>query len=268
MTLNEFVGLSYQDLKKLDTDTLKKLVSEKGKSLNKRIRRIEKNPAELSQVSVATVKRSGGYFGIRGKNRKELLAEAKREQRFAKGKASTVSKAKAFKEKMQRAGGGMTSKEYGKKKRKEYIEHEKKLQTKKTGRTKKSKKSLTEKADLVEKKSRQEYDKKVTEYWENFNRWKEENPTIGSPTNVKNNVSYRAFKSPEEQWSRFTRLAARDAEKRENQYISTTGSDWASVEESDTPFNPDVTREIVPPTEKEIKEIEELINKTGGLPLF
>lgn len=260
MTLNEFAGLSYQDLKKLDTDTLKKLVSEKGKSLNKRIRRIEKNKSDLSQVSVKEVKRSGGYFGVKGKNRKELLAEAKREQRFARGKASTVRTAKTFKEEMQRRGGGMTAREYGKLKKKEFLEQEKKKSPTVKG---KKQKSLTERAEAVEKKARTEYDKKVSEYWENFRRWKEERPTIGSPTDVKNNVSSRAFKSPEEQREIFTKLAARDEAKREKEYIRTTGEEWATVEEKDTPFGVQETM-----TGKEIPEIEELIKKTGGIPLY
>ena len=113
MTLEEFSNLSYADLKKLDTPTLKKLVSEKGKSLNKRIKRIEKDP-EASQVSVDIVEKSGGKFKVGGKDRKALLAEAKREQRFARGKASTVRSARKHKEELQRAGAGMTAKEYGK----------------------------------------------------------------------------------------------------------------------------------------------------------
>lgn len=258
MTIEDFINLSYEDLKKLDTDTLKKLVSEKGKSLNKRIRRIERTP-EASQVSVEGVRKTGGTFSVKGKTRKQLLAEARREQRFAKGKASTVQSARTFKEEMQRAGAGMTAKEYGIKKRDEYIKKETKKIRDKTGKkpTRTQKKAISEKARSVEEKAKKELDEKVSDYWEEFHKWQEENPTKGSPINVKNNVSYRAFKSKEEQRARFTALYEKEASRREKTYIETTGEEWQKVDR--TPFDSD---------DQETKQIEELIKQTGGIPLL
>lgn len=268
MTLEEFTNLSYADLKKLDTPTLKKLVSEKGKSLNKRIKRIEKDP-EASQVSVDIVEKSGGRFKVGGKDRKALLAEAKREQRFARGKASTVRSARKHKEELQRAGAGMTAKEYGKHQKKQYIREQEQKIRNKTGKapTKAQKKSIREKAKSVEAQARKELDMKVAEYWANFHKWQEANPEKGSPTNVKNNVSSRAFKSEEEQRSRFTKLYEKEVGKREKSYIEQQQSeDWTTTES--TPF--DVVKETVPPTPEDIEEFEEirkLIEQTGGIPL-
>lgn len=268
MTLEEFINLSYADLKKLDTPTLKKLVSEKGKSLNKRIKRIEKDP-EASQVSVDIVEKSGGRFKVGGKDRKALLAEAKREQRFARGKASTVRSARQHKEALQRAGAGMTAKEYGKIKKKQYIKEQEQKVRNKTGKApnKTQKKSIREKAKAIEAQARKELDTKVAEYWENFHKWQEENPEKGSPTNVKNNVSSRAFRSEEEQRSRFTKLYEKEVGKREKRYIEQQQSeDWTDA--SNTPF--DVVKETVPPTPEDISEIEEikkLIENTGSIPL-
>lgn len=268
MTLEEFSNLSYSDLKKLDTPTLKKLVSEKGKSLNKRIKRIEKDP-EASQVSVDIVEKSGGRFKVGGKDRKALLAEAKREQRFARGKASTVRSARHHKEALQRAGAGMTAKEYGKTQKKKYIKEQEQKIKSKTGKapTKAQKKSIREKAKSVEAQAKKELDTKVAEYWENFHRWQEENPEKGSPTNVKNNVSSRAFRSEEEQKSRFTKLYEKEVGKREKRYIEQQQSeDWTDA--SNTPF--DVVKETVPPTPEdnaEIEEIRKLIENTGSIPL-
>ena len=268
MTLEEFSNLSYADLKKLDTPTLKKLVSEKGKSLNKRIKRIEKDP-EASQVSVDIVEKSGGRFKVGGKDRKALLAEAKREQRFARGKASTVRSARQHKEALQRAGAGMTAKEYGKIQKKKYIKEQEQKVKSKTGKapTKAQKKRIREKAKAVEQQARKELDTKVTEYWENFHKWQEANPEKGSPTNVKNNVSSRAFKSEKEQRTRFTKLYEKEVGKREKTYIEQQESeDWTNA--TNTPF--DVIKETVPPTLEDIAEIEEirkLIENTGSIPL-
>ena len=262
MTLEEFSNLSYADLKKLDTPTLKKLVSEKGKSLNKRIWRIEKD-SDASQVSVDIVKKSGGTFRVGGKNRKALLAEAKREQRFAKGKASTVSKARAFKAEQQKAGAGITAKEYGKQKKKEYIKAETEKAKKKGKLTKAKRKAISEKAKAVEQRAKKELDKKVSEYWDEFHRWQEENPEKGSPVNVKNNVSERAFKSAKEQRQKFTKLYNNEVNKREKEYIESQESgDFMPV--SETPWDLGQTGA---PISQETKELEELIKQTGGIPL-
>ena len=185
------------------------------------------------------------------------------------GKASTVRSARQHKEAMQQAGAGMTAKEYGKQQRKKYIKEQEQKVRNKTGKapTKAEKKSIREKAKYVEAQARKELDTKVAEYWANFHKWQEANPEKGSPTNVKNNVSSRAFKSEGEQRSRFTKLYEKEVGKREKTYIEQQQSeDWTAVES--TPF--DAVKETVPPTPEDIAEIEEikkLIENTGTIPL-
>lgn len=253
MTLEEFSSLSYDDLKKLSTSDLKKLVSEKGKSLNKRIRRI-KADTQASQVSVQGVEKTGGTFKVGGKSRKQLLAEAKREQRFAKGVASTVKKARSFKEKQFETVTGKSQKEYKESQQKEFLNK---------GKPRKFTKAEKEAARRYAERKLKELNDKIGDYWENFHKWQEENPTQGSPTNVKNNVEERAYKTEEEQRERFNKLVEREQGKERKKYESGEKADngfmkgFQKVTEQ-TPFDLD----------SEVSQIEEIIKASGGIPLL
>ena len=124
MKLSEFETLTYKELNNMDVDTLRRLASEQGKKLNKRVSHIISNK-KVSHIAVDEVMSSGGRFNVRkiakgGENEKAaLISEIKREQKFQKAKSGTVIGAKKLKESIQKATG-KTAREYGKEKSKEY----------------------------------------------------------------------------------------------------------------------------------------------------
>lgn len=93
MNMTEFNNLSFQDMNKMDFDTLKKLVSQKGKSANKRLDRIS-GASGISKSAIREVQSSGGRFSVKGKDKIQLIGEAKRIQTFNRSKSGTVSGAK------------------------------------------------------------------------------------------------------------------------------------------------------------------------------
>lgn len=93
MNMTEFNNLSFQDMNKMDFDTLKKLVSQKGKSANKRLDRIS-GASGVSKSAIREVQSSGGRFSVKGKDKIQLIGEAKRIQTFNRSKSGTVSGAK------------------------------------------------------------------------------------------------------------------------------------------------------------------------------
>lgn len=184
MKLEDFTKLTADELEQLDVPTLKKLVSEQGKKLNKRISDIRYNP-EAAKISVNKIMKSGGKFAVRGKDTKsELVAEAKREINFAKEKTSTVSGARAAKKEIEKAYKGETSTEYGNRKRKEFEKEEtqkRTAQAKEKGRkglTKAQRKSIKKQAKKIEKEQKKAYDKRAGEAWKDFKEWKESHPAI------------------------------------------------------------------------------------------
>lgn len=185
MKLSTFETLTYKELQSMDVDSLRKLASEQGKKLNKRVSNIMYNK-DTSKIAVNDVMSSGGRFGVSkipkgGDNEKSaLISEIKREQKFQKAKSGTVKGAKAQKESIQKTTG-KTAKEYGKEKAKQYkkSETEKAKQKSKTGKlTKAQKKSIAKKAKAVEAYEKRQYDKAVGEGWEVFHKWREEHPNL------------------------------------------------------------------------------------------
>lgn len=185
MKLSEFETLTYKELNNMDVDTLRRLASEQGKKLNKRVSRIISNK-KVSHIAVDEVMSSGGKFNVRkiakgGENEKAaLISEIKREQKFQKAKSGTVIGAKKLKESIQKATG-KTAREYGKEKGKEYEKKEKaRLKAKsKTGKlTKAQVKRIRKQAKRIKEKEEKAYDNAVGEGWDVFHRWREEHPNV------------------------------------------------------------------------------------------
>lgn len=185
MKLSDFETLTYKELNNMDVGMLRRLASEQGKKLNKRVSNISGNK-EASQIAVKEVMTSGGKFGVRkiakgGENEKTaLISEIKREQKFQKAKSGTVRGAKQQKESIQKATG-KTAREYGKEKGKEYEKKEKaRLKAKsKTGKlTKAQVKRIRQQVKRVQEREKKAYDNAVGEGWEVFHKWKEEHPNV------------------------------------------------------------------------------------------
>ena len=155
MTLAEFNNLSTTQLMHFSTPELKSLVSQIGGRLNKRISNL-RYAEGANKSAYEKVQESGGKFSVKGKNRKELMYEAKREQNFYRMKGSTVSGAKKIYKSMEKAMGSD---------KKKYMKKEKK-KAKKEGR--KFNRRLVSK----------EYDQRVGKAWDDFKKWKAQHPAL------------------------------------------------------------------------------------------
>lgn len=266
MNLQQFTTLTGLDLDTLDTDTLRRLVSAHGQTLNRRIQNIKYNP-DASQIPVKYIMQSGGRFTTRshyrktkhGKpqpmNRKELLTEAKREINFAKKSYSTVKGAKDLKSANQRIGGGQTSKEYAKKKEqearakvREQIHKENRAAGRRANKyTAAQKYAMKQAGKQSYKQAKKAYDKAVSDYWEQYHQYKETNNVQGSPVEVTENVSKYVFQSDEDKQKHFEEIV-------KNFYLNPP--EYENIEDN-SPFkikdeDPDYT-----------KEVEEWINEAG-----
>ena len=155
MTLAEFNNLSTTQLMHLSTPELKSLVSQIGGRLNKRISNL-RYAEGANKSAYEKVQESGGKFSVKGKNRKELMYEAKREQNFYRMKGSTVSGAKKIYKSMEKAMGSD---------KKKYMKKEKK-KAKKEGRK------------FNRRKVSKDYDQRVGKAWDDFKKWKAQHPAL------------------------------------------------------------------------------------------
>lgn len=155
MTLAEFNNLTTTQLMHLSTPELKSLVSQMGGRLNKRISNL-KYAEGANKSAYEKVQESGGKFSVKGKNRKELMYEAKREQGFYRMKGSTVSGAKQIYKSMEKAIGSD---------KKKYMKKEKK-KAKKEGRK------------FNRRQVSKEYDQRVGKAWDDFKKWKAQHPAL------------------------------------------------------------------------------------------
>ena len=155
MTLAEFNNLTTTQLMHLSTPELKSLVSQMGGRLNKRISNL-KYAEGANKSAYEKVQESGGKFSVKGKNRKELMYEAKREQGFYRMKGSTVSGAKQIYKSMEKAIGSD---------KKKYMKKEKK-KAKKEGRK------------FNRRQVSKEYDERVGRAWDDFKEWKTQQPVL------------------------------------------------------------------------------------------
>lgn len=156
MKSTEFNNMTEKQLEKLSFDDLKKLVSQQGKSANKRYYRIKSDP-ESAKYATAQVEKSGGSFGVTGKTSKaSLLKEAKRIQNFNKAKSGTVSGARALKSEAEKRAVGKSAKqaekEESKKAQKDYAKKEKEKARKEAEET--GKKLSKTKRKQIEKEAR------------------------------------------------------------------------------------------------------------------
>ena len=155
MKLSEFNELSTTQLMHLSTPELKSLVSQMGGRLNKRISNL-KYAEGANKSAYEKVQESGGKFSVKGKSRKELLYEAKREQGFYRMKGSTVSGAKKIYKSMEKAMGSD---------KKKFMKKEKK-KAKKEGRK------------FNRRQASKEYDQRVGKAWDDFKKWKSQHPAL------------------------------------------------------------------------------------------
>ena len=155
MTLAEFNNLSTTQLMHFSTPELKSLVSQIGGRLNKRISNL-RYAEGANKSAYEKVQESGGKFSVKGKNRKELMYEAKREQDFYRMKGSTVSGAKKIYKSMEKAMGSD---------KKKYMKKEKK-KAKKEGRK------------FNRRQVSKEYDQRVGKAWDDFKKWKAQHPAL------------------------------------------------------------------------------------------
>ena len=155
MTLAEVNNLSTTQLMHFSTPELKSLVSQIGGRLNKRISNL-RYAEGANKSAYEKVQESGGKFSVKGKNRKELMYEAKREQNFYRMKGSTVSGAKKIYKSMEKAMGSD---------KKKYMKKEKK-KAKKEGRK------------FNRRKVSKDYDQRVGKAWDDFKKWKAQHPAL------------------------------------------------------------------------------------------
>lgn len=161
MTLQEFNNLSTTQLMHLSTPELKSLVSTMGSRLNKRVSNL-RYAQGANKYAYENVQKSGGKFSVKGKNRKDLMYEAKREQEFYRMKGSTVSGAKKIYKSMEKAMGSD---------KKKYMKKEKN-KAKKEGRK------------FNRNQVSKNYDKRVGKAWEDFKKWKEKHPALNYDKNT------------------------------------------------------------------------------------
>lgn len=204
MKLSDFYTLTGDQLESMDVQSLKKLVSEQGQKLNKRISNIKGNP-KANKAAVKSVEVSGGRFGVSGKDTKRaLIAEAKREQRFMDKKTSTVKGAVKANQRSGKDVTGMTSKQYAKKKAAERIKKEKAEEVKRKGnagkrrkQSKSQKRKWERKRREYEKEEEKKYNRFIGEAWDTFHKWKEYNPALAyNKEKVKQAVNEYAVTMP------------------------------------------------------------------------
>lgn len=162
----EFNELTGQQLAKLDTAQLSKLVSAQAKTANKRYTRI-KNDKTSSKDAVKRVEKSGGRFGAKGKTKQQLIKEAKRIQRFNKAKTGTIKGARAVTAERQRQVTGKTATEKAKEAKeeaKEEINRERKKAGKSAKLTKKEKAKVEAAGNRAKRKVEKETKQKVKEF--------------------------------------------------------------------------------------------------------
>lgn len=120
MKASDFNKMSGNQLARIPTPELKKLVSAQAQTANRRYQNIKSNP-RTAKNAVRSVDKSGGRFSVKGKdNTQSLVLEAKRIQRFNKAKTGTVKGAIESKKAYEKAYKGKTAEQVGKEAEKKY----------------------------------------------------------------------------------------------------------------------------------------------------
>lgn len=241
MKVQDLENLSIEEIKTMPESQLRRLVSRTATTLNKRITNIRYNP-KTSKISVDAVKNSGGKFKTtylsrnkKGKlvrkpmNKKQLITEAKREKNFMKGVASTVKKAKEFKEKQQKEAGGQTMSDYGhaearkaRQKRAAEIKEENRAKgIKKMTKEQKSELSSIYKARY--KEASKQYDDAVDRAWTSYHNWKEINQLESRATDeesetIQETVQKSVFMGEDERKAYFSKSFSKYLKEQELEY--------------------------------------------------
>lgn len=284
MTLQQVQDLTIEQIKQIPTPQLRRIVQQTATTLNKRIINI-KYTKSASQISVKAVKETGGKFkstykitNAQGKKvsrpmqRRDLIAELKREKNFMKGAASTVKKAKQFKKKQQETAGGQTADSYAKKKAREARrERSKQIQAENRakGITKMSKKQKSELDKLYRQKYKEaseRYDKAVEEAWDAYHNWKEINQIeskaiFDEGKTIQDMVISTAFNSDNARDEYFKNQWEKYIEEDEEEYVKSQ----ESQPDLGNPFNLKQRMKEIARKKSEVDEIADLIDTTGGI---
>lgn len=175
MKLTAFNKLTEAQMEKMTINELKSLVSSHGKSANKRLYRIRSDKSS-AQNAVRSVQRSGGSFGVAGKNTKEqLIKEAKRIQNFNRSKTGTVKGARSVKAEFQKRAKRVTAAQAERDYKKAYrraLEREVKKEARKHGIkiNKKIRDLITAEVNKKSKEYRQRFERNVEDYYQQFQK--------------------------------------------------------------------------------------------------
>lgn len=161
MKSSDFNKMTGRKLNSLPDNELKSLVKSQANIANRRYQNI-KSRTDTNKAGVRSVDKSGGRFSVAGKNRAELLVEAKRIQNFNKMKTGTVRGAVESQEKMEKSFRGTTHKEVAKKEAKE-IAAERKREARKAAAAK-GKKLSKKQRKSIERQARKEAKQKAKKF--------------------------------------------------------------------------------------------------------
>lgn len=241
MKIQDLENLSIEEIKAMPEPQLRQLVSRTASTLNKRITNIRYNP-KTSKISIDAVKNSGGKFKTtylsrnkKGKlvskpmNKKQLITEAKREKNFMKGVASTVKKAKEFKEKQQKEAGGQTMSDYGHteaRKARQKRATEIKAENKEKGIKKMTKEQKSELSSIYKaryKEASKQYDDAVSHAWTVYHNWKEINQLESRATDeesatIQEVVQKSVFMNEDERKQFFDKRFSKYLQEQESEY--------------------------------------------------
>lgn len=185
MKLEDFAKLTTKQLSKMSVGDLRDLAKEQGKKLNKRLSNIRGNE-DASKLAYNAVMESGGRFGVKRikkgteNEKKDIILEIKRQQRFQRAKSSTVKGAIEVNRNIQKATG-MTAEESAKKAGAKFEKEEKArliAKNKKHKLTKAQAKRIKAERKKREQQAKKDYNKTVGDAWEVFHKWREEHPAV------------------------------------------------------------------------------------------
>lgn len=171
MTKNDFQKLSGLDFEKMSKADLSKLVSQQGKTANKRYERIKEDP-ESAKNAVSAIDRSGGKFSAKGKSKHQLIKEAKRIQGFNKAKTGTIQGARKVHEATQKQVTGKTGRQAQREAEAE-AKQEIKRARKKAGKTDKLNKKELAKVKAAGRKAKKKVEKDTKSAVKKFEKKKQ-----------------------------------------------------------------------------------------------
>lgn len=109
LSINDIMGMSWDDLNKLDVRDLKQVTSRLVSAANKRVRRLSKTERGTSSFAYQTVENRGRNFSVRGKDTNAVRQEFSLAKNFLRMKTSTVKGWKEYRESVESRTGYATS---------------------------------------------------------------------------------------------------------------------------------------------------------------